>query len=185
MSHSVTPEDHTSAVPSGTERVRAFLPTEDFDASKAFYVALGFTLVLEGDFAIFSTGESELILTRFYQQQYAENFMMQLLVDDLDAWWTRISSLNLPEHFGVPVHGSQQCSHGACGSPTSSTHAAYFGILQSAQPMAGLSSQRVSDLKHGEPGIPKHLLSPDPDRHEWGAAEPRDDPRPKPAPPVR
>ncbi len=35
--------------------------------------------------------------------------------------------------------------------------------------MAGLSSQRVSDLKHGEPGIPKHLLSPDPDRHEWGA----------------
>ncbi len=27
--------------------------------------------------------------------------MMQLLVDDLDAWWTRISSLDLPGHFGV------------------------------------------------------------------------------------
>jgi catechol 2,3-dioxygenase-like lactoylglutathione lyase family enzyme len=103
MGHSVTPEDHASTVPSGTERVRAFLPTKDFEVSRAFYVALGFTLVLDGDVAILSTGQSELILTRFYHQQYAENFMMQLLVDDLDAWWTRISSLNLPEHFGVPA----------------------------------------------------------------------------------
>jgi uncharacterized glyoxalase superfamily protein PhnB len=89
-------------VPSGTERARAFLPTRDFEVSKAFYVALGFTLELGGDdVAIFATGESEFLLTRFYQKEYAENFMMQMLVDDLDAWWARISSLNLPEHFGV------------------------------------------------------------------------------------
>ncbi|HEV7925286.1 MAG TPA: glyoxalase, partial [Verrucomicrobiae bacterium] len=31
------------------------------------------------------------------------NFMMQLLVDDLDAWWTHIQSLNLPSTFGVPA----------------------------------------------------------------------------------
>ena len=90
-------------VPGGTARARAFLPSEDFEVSKAFYLALGFTLVLEGDVAIFATGESEVILTRFYQKDYAENFMMQLLVDDLDAWWSRISSLNLPERFGVPT----------------------------------------------------------------------------------
>jgi hypothetical protein len=59
--------------------------------------------VLQGDVATFSTGGSELILTRFYQKEYAENFMMQLLVDDLDAWWNRISSLKLPERFGVPA----------------------------------------------------------------------------------
>lgn len=103
MGHSVPPEIPSSAVPGGNERIRAFLPTKDFEASKAFYLALGFTLVLDGDVAIFSTGESELILTRFYQQQYAENFMMQLLVDDLDEWWARISSLDLPEMFGVPA----------------------------------------------------------------------------------
>ena len=92
-----------ATVPSGTERARAFLPTNDFDVSKAFYVALGFTMVLEGEVAIFTTGQSEIILTRFYQQEYAENFMMQLLVDDLDAWWAYLSSLNLPERFGVPA----------------------------------------------------------------------------------
>jgi catechol 2,3-dioxygenase-like lactoylglutathione lyase family enzyme len=83
------------------DRARAFLPAKDFDTSKAFYLELGFNLVLEGDVAIFSTGGSEIILTRFYQKEYAENFMMQLLVDDLDAWWTRIASLDLPERFGV------------------------------------------------------------------------------------
>ena len=93
----------STGVPSGTERARAFLPSEDFEVSKAFYLAIGFTLVLEGDVAIFATGESEVILTRFYQKDYAENFMMQLLVDDLNAWWVRISSLNLPERFGVPA----------------------------------------------------------------------------------
>ena len=60
-------------------------------------------MVLEGDVAIFATGESEIILTRLYQKEYAENFMMQILVDDLDTWWTHISSLNLPERFGVPA----------------------------------------------------------------------------------
>jgi uncharacterized glyoxalase superfamily protein PhnB len=29
--------------------------------------------------------------------------MMQLLVDDLDDWWQRIVSLDLPAKFGVPV----------------------------------------------------------------------------------
>jgi uncharacterized glyoxalase superfamily protein PhnB len=27
--------------------------------------------------------------------------MMQLMVDDLDAWWAHIQSLDLPMHFGV------------------------------------------------------------------------------------
>jgi Glyoxalase/Bleomycin resistance protein/Dioxygenase superfamily len=103
MGHSGRSGDGSISVPSGTERVRAFLPSQDFEVSKAFYVALGFTLVLEGDVAIFTTGESDIILTRFYQKDYAENFMMQILVDDLNAWWARISSLNLPERFGVPA----------------------------------------------------------------------------------
>jgi hypothetical protein len=103
MSRPATSGGGATAVPSGTERARAFLPAKDFETSKTFYAALGFTMVLEGDVAIFATGESEIILTRFYQKEYAENFMMQILVDDLDAWWTRISSLNLPERFGVPA----------------------------------------------------------------------------------
>jgi glyoxalase/bleomycin resistance protein/dioxygenase superfamily protein len=103
MGNSSTRDDDVTTVPNGTERARAFLPTKDFLVSKEFYTALGFTIILEGDVAIFAIGESEVILTQFWQKDYAENFMMQVLVDDLDAWWAHISLLNLSERFGVPA----------------------------------------------------------------------------------
>jgi hypothetical protein len=45
-------------VPSGTEAARAFIPAMDFDSSKAFYEALGFRKLLDGDVAIFGVGAS-------------------------------------------------------------------------------------------------------------------------------
>jgi hypothetical protein len=37
------------AIPSGTEAVRAFIPAMDFNSSKAFYEALGFKILLDGE----------------------------------------------------------------------------------------------------------------------------------------
>jgi predicted enzyme related to lactoylglutathione lyase len=87
--------------PAGTELVRPFVPTKDFDLSKRFYEALGFNKVLDGEVAIFNAGSGGFILQRYYQKEWAENFMMQLMVDDLDTWWTHVVSLDLPKHFGV------------------------------------------------------------------------------------
>ena|SRR5690242_9082378 len=89
------------AIPSDTESARPFLPTKDFDASKSFYEALGFRKLLDGDVAIFGVGESSFILQRRYQEGWAENCMMQLMVDDLDQWWAHIEALDLAESFGV------------------------------------------------------------------------------------
>jgi hypothetical protein len=36
-------------------------------------------------------------------RKLGRNFMMQLLVADLDAWWAHIQSLDLPARFGVPA----------------------------------------------------------------------------------
>ena len=80
---------------------RPFLPTRDFGASIAFYEALGFTKLLEGDVAIFGIGATSFLLMRGYQQDWADNCMMQLMVDDLDTWWAHIRSLDLPGRFGV------------------------------------------------------------------------------------
>lgn len=63
-------------VPSGTESARPFLPARDFDLSRRFYVTLGFEKVLDGDVAVFRVGSSG-------------------FVDDLDAWWVHIVSLDL------------------------------------------------------------------------------------------
>ena len=87
----------------GSECVRPFLPAKDFDVSKRFYEALGFVKELDDEVAIFRVGASSFLLQRHFQKQWAENFMMQLMVDDLDAWWTHIASLNLPQQFGVPA----------------------------------------------------------------------------------
>src|SRR5688572_25829959 len=91
------------SVSTGTEIARPFLPAKDFELSKRFYEALGFAKVLDGEVAIFRIGRSSFILQKHFRKEWAENFMMQLMVDDLDAWWTHIASQDLPQKFGVPA----------------------------------------------------------------------------------
>jgi catechol 2,3-dioxygenase-like lactoylglutathione lyase family enzyme len=90
-------------IPTGTELARPFMPAKDFDLSKRFYEALGFEKVLDGEVAIFNAGSGGFILQRYFQEDWAGNFMMQLMVDDLDTWWSHIESLDLPNRFGVPA----------------------------------------------------------------------------------
>ena len=88
-------------IPTGSEIARPFLPAKDFEQSKRFYEALGFEKKLDGEVAIFGVGASSFILQKYFQKEWAENFMMQLMVDDLDGWWAHVSSLGLPAKFGV------------------------------------------------------------------------------------
>ena len=88
-------------VPNGTELARPFLPARDFALSKTFYETLGFEKLLDGDVAIFRAGSGSFILQNYYQKEWAENYMMQLMVDDLDAWWAHIEGIDLPGKFKV------------------------------------------------------------------------------------
>jgi len=83
------------------EVARPFLPTQDFELSRAFYEALGFKKVFDGQVAIFNVGATSFILQRGYDKTWAENTMMQLMVDELDVWWTHIEGLELAKKFGV------------------------------------------------------------------------------------
>jgi len=78
------------------------MPARDFELSKRFYEAIGFEKVLDGEVAIFNAGSGGFILQRFFQEDWAANFMMGLMVDDLDAWWAHIESLELAKNFDVP-----------------------------------------------------------------------------------
>lgn len=91
------------SMPSGTELARPFLPTRDIDVSKRFYEALGFAKVLDGEVVIFNAGSGGFILQRLHTREWAQMCMMQLMVDDLDAWWAHIAALDLPGAFGVPA----------------------------------------------------------------------------------
>jgi catechol 2,3-dioxygenase-like lactoylglutathione lyase family enzyme len=90
-------------LPSGAEAARPFLPAEDLAVSTAFYERLGFRKLLDSDVAIFAIGATAFIVApQPVGGHGAENMMMQLMVDDLDAWWGHIQALDLPGAFGVP-----------------------------------------------------------------------------------
>ena len=90
------------SLPSGTELARPFLPSRDFALSKRFYETLGFQKFFDGEVAIFGIGTSSFILQNYFEKAWAENFMMQLVVDDVDSWWDHIKELDLPTRFGIP-----------------------------------------------------------------------------------
>ncbi|MBK6590707.1 MAG: glyoxalase [Acidobacteria bacterium] len=107
-----------NTVPTGTERMRAFVPAQDFDLSKSFPEALGFEKVLDGEVAIFNVGSGGFILQRYYQKDWAENFMMQLMVDDLDAWFQHIESSTCHQNPVSKPQSHPPYSPGASASPT-------------------------------------------------------------------
>ena len=121
------------AIPSGTAAARPFLPAKDFETSRAFYEALGFSKLLDGDVVIFGVGPSAFILQRRYQEDWAGNFMMQLMVDDLDAWWTHIQRLDLPGKFGVQPPKAPAMQPWGLRVHTFMTHPACYGISPSAE----------------------------------------------------
>ncbi len=89
------------SVPSGSELARPFVPARDFGLSKRFYEVIGFENLLDGDVAIFGIGTTGFILQNRSEKGWAEVFIMQLMVDDLDTWWRHIEALDLPTRFGV------------------------------------------------------------------------------------
>lgn len=85
-----------------TVEIKAFVPAKDFELSKRFYTDLGFTVAWSSDdLAYLHAGETSFLLQKFYEQQHAENFMMHMLVVDVEAWWHHVTSQSLAVRYGV------------------------------------------------------------------------------------
>lgn len=87
-----------------TVEIKAFVPAKDFELSKRFYAELGFELAwCSDDLAYFHAGGSSFLLQRFYVREHADNFMMHMLVEDVESWWRHVSSRELGKKYGVRV----------------------------------------------------------------------------------
>jgi catechol 2,3-dioxygenase-like lactoylglutathione lyase family enzyme len=85
-----------------TIEIKAFVPARDFDLAKRFYQDLGFQLAWSSeDLAYLRHGSSSFLLQNFYNAEHAGNFMMHLLVEDVDAWWHHVQTQELPARYGV------------------------------------------------------------------------------------
>ncbi|MEM9315702.1 MAG: glyoxalase [Pseudomonadota bacterium] len=78
------------------------MPARDFALSKQFYQDIGFDLGYdEGGLAHFSHGACAFLLQDYYDKVFAENLMLHLLVEDVDAWWSAIHDADIEERYAV------------------------------------------------------------------------------------
>ncbi|MGP1718366.1 MAG: VOC family protein [Methylophilus sp.] len=84
--------------------IKAFVPAKDFELSKQFYRDIGFTMASEGGgVAYFHYEHASFLLQDFCAEGFAENYMMHLLVEDVDAWWTKVEESGVVATYGVKI----------------------------------------------------------------------------------
>lgn len=77
------------------EDVRTFVPAKDFACSRAFYGALGWETVWTDDdgLALLELGGYRFMLQDYYVKQWADNFMLTIVVADAVAWHEHITAV--------------------------------------------------------------------------------------------
>lgn len=84
--------------------IKAFVPAKNFELSKQFYQDIGFTMASQGGgVAYFHFEHVSFLLQDFCAEGLAENFMMHMLVDDVDAWWKHINESDVLKKYGVKL----------------------------------------------------------------------------------
>jgi hypothetical protein len=78
-----------------------FIPSgEDYDASRRLFAELGFDEAWEnGGYAGFRNGNAQFILQKFDDATFASNFMIRIVVPDLDLWWEAVSRKQLEKTY--------------------------------------------------------------------------------------
>ena len=81
--------------------LKPYVPARDFELSKRFYAALGFTLTEAwgGNFDC-RLGNSLFRLQNYYVEGWANNFMLQFQVDDANAWYEHAKAIIEGGEFG-------------------------------------------------------------------------------------
>lgn len=85
-------------------KLRTFVPSRDYSASRKFYKDIGFTEEFSNsDLTVMIYESCEFYLQNFFNLDMANNFMMALMVDDVDSWWTHLESLRLSDTYSGVV----------------------------------------------------------------------------------
>ena len=97
--------------------LRPFVPCDDFELCKRFYADLGFSTIHEDErIAILTAGAHSFVLQNYRWPGAHENFVIQLVVDDVETWWKRIEAMGLAANYGVKITPPQDLPWGAKGA---------------------------------------------------------------------
>ena len=81
--------------------LQPFVPSgKDYEASRRLFAELGFEEMWENQgYAGFRNGDAQFILQRFDDEAFASNFMIKIVVKDLDAWWQAVAGKQLDQSY--------------------------------------------------------------------------------------
>ncbi|SEM01118.1 hypothetical protein SAMN04488505_103127 [Chitinophaga rupis] len=80
--------------------IRPFIGSKNFEVSRSFYRDLGFTeKVLTHNLSLFKTGELGFYLQDAYVEDWINNTMIFLEVEDVDQYWNGLLALNLTDKY--------------------------------------------------------------------------------------
>ncbi len=84
--------------------IRVFVPCKDYEISKSFYRALGFLVEDSSDqLCICENGGCSFFLQRYYNEEFAKNLMIQLIVHDINDALDVVSGLKKFEIRYEPI----------------------------------------------------------------------------------
>jgi len=80
-----------------------FVPSgPDMEKAKEFFLAIGFSLSWDGvDYCGFQFGNCKFILQKYDNKEFAENFMISIRVDDINACREKFINSNVKKLFGT------------------------------------------------------------------------------------
>lgn len=82
------------------QSIRPFIGSKDFDTSRAFYIAFGFSEIrIDEKMSFFKTGAFGFYLQNYYAKEWVENTMLFFEVADVDAHFEAFKKLQLKDKF--------------------------------------------------------------------------------------
>ena len=89
--------------------IKAFVPAKDFAFSKHFYQDMGFVMASEGGgVAYFHYQNVSFLLQDFYVKEFADNLMMHMLVEDVEAWRSKMQNADIANKYQVRIGAIEQ-----------------------------------------------------------------------------
>lgn len=80
--------------------IRPFIGARDYELSRGFYRALGFTeTVIDAGMSVFALGPVAFYLQRAYVKDWIDNTMVFVEVEDVQAFWDDLVARDLPAQF--------------------------------------------------------------------------------------
>lgn len=83
--------------------LQPFVPSgNNFEASKQLFLDLGFSINWDaGDYVGFQRDDCKFILQKYDNKEFAENFMINVAIDNADEFWQEVTDKELVKKYGI------------------------------------------------------------------------------------